>query len=410
MAWFGRRVEQQGKTCPLCETLNPEDAGECSQCYYLLDKSSREQEVAMGSGEENNLLDELLTETEETEEDESIPVDVITMDDMTVEVGQYELVGDDEEVEDKFTYINSAGPTFAEVESEGDGPIEEAPTATLESMPGVAAPEPEPLHGELQEELVVDEEEGEIDLLTLPELPTVEAPPPIDRSEFPTPQVEEELPDLMDEEELPLPSPPAGVALPEEVEIGGEQEATPLAFEEEAKWADEPSQSTEPSSPSRSVPPSAVAPLPQPSGGVALPNGSVSGGVALPAVVDSAEVAQTRSTPAQPPPAEAFSPVVEEDGNIWPWTAQEEWDYRDLYRELKDAMEATQRGALPVAAESLDRLGPHLGNRVDLIYYVGQILKSLGRDKDLETMLSRAKDTYPGDQSVSSAVHHLGPV
>ena len=109
--------------------------------------------------------------------------------------------------------------------------------------------------------------------------------------------------------------------------------------------------------------------------------------------------------PKSPPPADAFTNQT--NGNIWPWPSDSEWDYRDLYRELKEAMEAAKRGDHDSAAKSLDYLGPHLGERIDLIYYVGQVLQIIGRQESLSNMLLSAQKFYPEYQNVSSAVYHL---
>jgi hypothetical protein len=71
-------------------------------------------------------------------------------------------------------------------------------------------------------------------------------------------------------------------------------------------------------------------------------------------------------------------------------------------------MEAGRRGDHITAATSLDRLGPHLGERVDLLYYVGQVLIILGRREELNSMLLSAQRAHPDDQQVSTAVYHLG--
>ncbi len=85
--WFRRKKEgADGRVCPLCETVNTESADSCSQCYYLLNKSSRDQELGMDIGTENSLLDELLDDSFfDPDEDSTTPVDVMTMDAMAVE-------------------------------------------------------------------------------------------------------------------------------------------------------------------------------------------------------------------------------------------------------------------------------------------------------------------------------------
>lgn len=92
--------------CPLCQTQNPEDASECSQCMYQLGKAAFEQVAAVDDAEAGNLFDELLAEIDEDEEEEVIDWSkgTFTMDDVTIDVEQY---GKDDGI--KF----SANPTFA---------------------------------------------------------------------------------------------------------------------------------------------------------------------------------------------------------------------------------------------------------------------------------------------------------
>ena len=353
---FRKKKGPEARACPLCELENPPDAISCSQCYFQFEKNARQQDEAISGEEEGTLLDELLNAELEVDEDETTPVDVITMEDMTVEVDQYEVVEQEEESED-FTFIQSTGPTFAEIEVEGDGPIESQITPSLASMPGMEVEQNTEFMGELADEIDVDEHETDVDLLNLPSLPVVEPPPPIERSE-------EDFPHASNNEEQE-------VALPEipEVEEAEEDILPPLPDYpgEESNLEVAVESDEEPTEP--------------------------------PAV----EVAP--HTPKSAPPADAFT--SQSNGHIWPWPSDGEWDYRDLYRELKEAMEAAQRGDHESAAKSLDYLGPHLGERIDLIYYVGQVLQIIGRQESLSNMLLSAQKFYPEDQNVSSAVYHL---
>ena len=82
---FRKKDEPEKRVCPFCEIENPLDAKSCTQCFFQFERASREQDEALSEHEEGTLLDELLNSQVEIEADETVPVDVITMDDMTVE-------------------------------------------------------------------------------------------------------------------------------------------------------------------------------------------------------------------------------------------------------------------------------------------------------------------------------------
>ena len=50
----------EGKICPYCEFVNPLDAVQCSQCYYDLNKSARDQGEAVSQEVSNSIFDELI--------------------------------------------------------------------------------------------------------------------------------------------------------------------------------------------------------------------------------------------------------------------------------------------------------------------------------------------------------------
>ena len=357
---FRKDKDVLGRICPLCELENPADASSCSQCYFQLEKNNRQQDEAFSDAEENVLLDELLNGEIEVEEEEMTPVDVITMDEMTVEIDQYQVVDGDGEEAKEFTFIKSTGPTFSEIEVAGEGHIESQSTPTLASLPGVAVEQNVDYVSEVAEEIEVDESEAEVDLLSLPELPQVIAPPPIERDDT---DYATSVGDVVAEATAGLPILP-DVAAKGDGEVGND---------------------------------SVSVPLPEPVTDVALE---------LPPLPDVTPAPPATIPPTTAPPTTAFG--NSQNGHIWPWSVSEAWDYRDLYRELKEAMEAGRRGDHITAATSLDRLGPHLGERVDLLYYVGQVLIILGRREELNSMLLSAQRAHPDDQQVSTAVYHLG--
>ncbi|HIA40076.1 MAG TPA: hypothetical protein EYN88_04245 [Candidatus Poseidoniales archaeon] len=357
---FRKDKDVLGRICPLCELENPVDASSCSQCYFQLEKNNRQQDEAISDVEENVLLDELLNGEMEVEEEEATPVDVITMDEMTVEIDQYQVVDSDGEAAKEFTFIKSTGPTFSEIEVAGDGPIESQSTPSLASLPGVEVEQNVDYVSEVAEEIEVDESEAEVDLLSLPELPQVIASPPIERDDT---DYVTSVGDVVAEATVGLP------ILPDVVAKGDGEVGNDLVS----------------------------VPLPEPVTEVALE---------LPPLPDVTPAPPASIPPTTAPPTTAFG--NSQNGHFWPWSVSEAWDYRDLYRELKEAMEAGRRGDHITAATSLDRLGPHLGERVDLLYYVGQVLIILGRREELNSMLLSAQRAHPDDQQVSTAVYHLG--
>lgn len=398
---FRKEKEVAGRTCPLCELENPIDASSCSQCYFQLEKNNRQQDEAMSDDEENILLDELLNAEMEIKEDETVPVDVITMEEMTVEVDQYQDVDSDDEAAHEFTFIKSTGPTFSEIEVDGDGHIESQSTPSLASMPGVTVEQNVNYDGEVAEEIKVDESEVDVDLLSLPQLPQIIAPPSIERdesdyvysgNEVESTSIASVIPDVLPTEETDQIS---KVVADVKVELPNlpvlDSDIAPEVVVEAIPQPDP-------------IPETVLTPVNISDVTVELPPlPDVVADVAIPAT----DLSSTSSTtPTTAPPAAAFG--NSNNGHIWPWSPGEAWDYRDLYRELKEAMEAGQRGDHTTAATSLNRLGPHLGERVDLLYYVGQVLIILGRREELNSMLSSAKKAHPDDQQVSTAVYHLG--
>lgn len=382
--WFRRKNEGgEGKVCPLCETVNPDESDSCSQCYYLLNKSSREQELPMDSGTENSLLDELLDDTLfDPNEDSTVAVDVLTIDSEAVEIDQYEVEAGGASKED-FTFLDSAGPTFAEIEVDGDGPIEES-GPTLESLPSVKQ-SAEELEESKQEEfefietdaIEYDAEEADVDLLDIEDLPAV-------GTSVSTSNSAESIIDERTQNQQFEPQVVGNIPPPSESHTPVDDDLSPPSLD-----LDDIISSTE----------------------VNDDVDFVDGDPSPPPIPQSAPLSNsfssTASNPIESSPITPTQPPLIQNGCVWPWVAGEEWEYREIYTSIMEAMEASKRGALPAAAESLDGVGPHLGERVDLIYYVGQVLRSIGREEELQAMLKSAKEKYPDDQNVTTAAYHL---
>ena len=74
---------------------------------------------------------------------------------------------------------------------------------------------------------------------------------------------------------------------------------------------------------------------------------------------------------------------------------------------LKISLEAVKSNDLNGAAVALDRLGPVLGDDIDLIFHIGLLLKRLGRDNQLQAMLKSAQTMYPENEHVHRALGAL---
>lgn len=93
---------------------------------------------------------------------------------------------------------------------------------------------------------------------------------------------------------------------------------------------------------------------------------------------------------------------------IWPWPQQDAWEDLVVKRDLRRVMEAIKEGDHDSASRGMDRLGPHLGERREILFHVGVVLKKLGRDEALRKMLETARRLHPEDQHVATALTSLG--
>ena len=66
-------------------------------------------------------------------------------------------------------------------------------------------------------------------------------------------------------------------------------------------------------------------------------------------------------------------------------------------------MKAAKEQNLAEATVLLDDLGPHLGNKTQLLYSVSRLLIAIGRQQDAQKMIDKASQQYPNDANVSLA-------
>ncbi|MFB1037674.1 MAG: hypothetical protein QMC50_00455, partial [Candidatus Poseidoniaceae archaeon] len=101
------------------------------------------------------------------------------------------------------------------------------------------------------------------------------------------------------------------------------------------------------------------------------------------------------------------APTPQTDGRIWPWPAKDAWNASQVYKEVVSALEQVKSGNLKDAAETLDKLGPHLSENLDMLLHIGIIMTYLGRTEHLQWTLGMAQRIYPGNEHVSSALSRL---
>ena len=338
-----KKQEDAGENaCPYCSHENEENAVHCGLCYYELNKSSREQGEAIDQEMAGGIFAELTSDEDDSwSEGQSVEVE-LNMDDISVEVDQYEVVeigeGDVESIE--YMDAESAPETSQTIEHREeviekeillDGETKDYQRFDLgdhDFMGDVA----EPVHmgrGKLVGggEGTEPSEEAALDMEAIPSFEdkkvteTIELPPLPDEDE-------------MDNEDIIPQGPPKKDNVLEEDDLI--EEIVPVG-----------------------------------------------------------------------PPKPAEGPSSLESNRIWPWPADVEWDSRDIHREVVSALESAKSNQIEEASTILDRLGPHLGNDLELLYHIGMVLKQIGRVEEMRTMLAAAQQFKPQSEHVETAVAHL---
>lgn len=371
---FGRKKKDTGADgveCPYCGVNNPLGAEQCVQCYYSLNKSARDQPMAEPSSSNDEIMSLLLGDNEEEEDVGPVVEAVLSLEDVTVEVDQYattepEHDEDGEPVPESFEFIGSQGPTLSSTVTSQEPPEEEltladAPKTYVEFDLGKVDPlaeVAEPVHT------------GRGGLYS----PTVEAPKDDDLlgDVGPAPNALPDLPDLLDE--------PAAVGAT----------LAQAAATETPDLPDLPE--TEP------VAEAVAEPHPQPA--------------------DVATTAPTPDLPSLPEDEalpEAATPAVTQpeptpsaqDQRIWPWPKAEAWSPTQVYQEVVSAMEHIKHGRMEAAANTLDHLGPHLDDHLDMLLHVSVLMQHLGRQEHMKWTLDMAAYVHPTDPHVQQARSQL---
>ena len=385
-----KKTEGEENTCPLCSLSNPLDAKSCSRCYYDFTVGVHQQSRKSDDTVVGGLLDELTSGIEEDEQDEA-DVDwtnhSFDMSDFSVDVADYDET-DDVVISHSIGFARqlvSDNDIGTDVDNDEDFVLssDDAPTSV--------------------EKFVIPE--GEDDDLSIPELTKVKLIDPVSSS------VQEMDSDLLNDDwsvsdSAPiLPSNDQDIAQPIIAPAPESNESTGIqpVLHSESPLPPMPNMPQEPVEqvPQVVVQPAPVVPAaPPPSTAFENPNPIPQSTPAMPTMPSMPNAA--------PVPIPTPEIVSEDESNIWPWNQTDAWDDRILAAKIKEAMEAAKSDRKEEAAKILDEIGPHLSDRYRLMLYVGALLKNLGRNDALQSMLETARRTQSEDEHVQAALNQLG--
>ena len=392
---FGRRNKSGSdadNACPYCEFVNQKNAESCSQCYYVFAASARDQPTATPSTSGNELMSLLLSdELESPNEDEYTVEAVLTLEDAAVEISQYETVNED----DSFEFIDGdgAGPTLAQTvdyvkPEEVQLQVSDAPVTPTNFELDEYDPlqdVPEPVHsglGNLYSPMVKAETDDDL-LGSVGPKASVSMTPEI-------PDIPDVLPSkggLASAMHQPQPiSKPIPAPLPTPIPKAIPAPGLPFA-----------------------VSATVATPIPKAIPAPGLPF-AVNATVATPSVqpkTPELSVEEQKPDKVVEQVTEKPAPIPQMNGRIWPWPAKDVWSAAQVYREVVSALEQVKSGNLKDAGKTLDNLGPHLSENLDMLLHIGIVMTYLGRTEHLQWTLAMAQKTYPNNEHVSSALTRL---
>ena len=472
--FFGRGKKSKAKVaCPLCEQQNDEGHTDCIRCGYKLGRSGNHQQGSYVEQQTSDIFSALMEEDEE--ELESPMVDwsqtTFTMDDVTIEVSQYNDDGEvslsstpkfaskyDEMPDDakniipsNFNHGTKETGVIEELESEGN--LQKSEEEVVEGGPPLVEVHEE----EEDEELDTSEEEAVEEDLPLVEVHEEEA-------------IEEDLPlvEAIPDEDLPLVGAipdedlPLVGAVPDysesitQVEHGKdgpndtgngllkrtELDPTPAMEEEELLSLT----SAELRSMLSSVGASTIGDKTELVKRFleSTEHGIDTGSEESQVVEEDAEVntektqfSQNNSLGAKPPlipeiisnPSPKIESLNEEEGNstmdivdvyleksqatmtrssYWPWPQEMPWIEKEIAVKLRQSLGEAKEKRMGRARELLDEVGPHLGDRTRLLFPVCRLLQALGRGDEVPSIIEGAERMHPSDPAVTDARDRLG--
>jgi len=366
---FGRKRKKQpdGQVCPLCQLMNTEDAESCTRCYYEFTVAAHRQVVSEITEEESGGLFDALLEEDEDVDDENPLVDwtshSFSMDDMTVEVSPYDedgLVEVDQSVsmEHQFDAPQQVARVKGQKQEEEDYVLtaSDAPKNVAKFDTGDGP------------DLTFKKEEYSAPVVKLVEMTESEDIEPVHS----TSSVLDEEDEAIDVESTPIPAPDL-----------------------------EPSPSIAPAVPP-TTPAAATPPLPIVPEIPAVP--TIPETPTVPAIPETPTVPEV---PMVPPILETPSAPTPTPIGLWPWPQSEAWDDTKVRKMLRDAMELAKSGDIAASKRTMVSLGPHLGDRVDLVFHIGVLLKKFEQEDAMRRMIESARSQHPDSPEVAKAVQYL---
>ena len=109
--WRKKNSSDDENLCPYCNSPNPPKATQCSLCYYDLTLPARDQPMAEASSSDSDMMSILLSDDLEEFVEEDAVEAVLSLDEVTVEIDQFETSSIQEQ---EFDYLESKGPTLSE--------------------------------------------------------------------------------------------------------------------------------------------------------------------------------------------------------------------------------------------------------------------------------------------------------
>ena len=354
---------QKGVTCPSCQHSNQEGTKVCTRCYYQIDRPSFQQSSGLGDNESTDLLDQLMSEIEEDQEENDPIPPSFAFDDLTVEVSQYG--GDDDVQLDRKPDFDPFATPAEEIEEEYELTADDIPQFVQKFEVPTS-----PL-----------EEEEELDNRTIELIqPNAETPnftQPLDSYE------------IIEANEMG--SPTREVESIEEDDFDGDGRVD----EFEVAFAKEQS----PMTAAIPIPPAPSIPIPRLTA-IPIHEENYPADIETPVQLPSAPDLLLEGQESNENPNQTKS-------SFWPWQQQDEWPVPEIIKQLQAAFRAAKEQNKAQTTVLLDEVGPHLGERPSLIYSVGKLLMSIGRNNEAQRMVESAYETNPEDPDVVRAKEKL---
>ena len=461
--FFGRGRRSKAKVkCPLCEQLNDEGLSDCLRCGYKLGKDGSQQQGGYVEQQANDLFSALMEDDEE-EDLEGPMVDwsqtTFTMDDVTIEVSQYNDEGDvslsstpkfASQFEDMPEDAKNILPSKIDSEKREDNAVD-ARQLDPEGEDGLLDTEPK------EDETVLEEEVGvassEVDDPPLAEavadedmplaevgseesldedLPLAEAFDEVDFSPAQLEKLENEKVNHLTE--VPLNVEPDPIPNMDEEELlsltnaelrsmlaslgastdGNKKELVERFLDAKVPHGEAPTADIEDGSTIESSTDTDIGfDSSQTLGGSDVqPRNSPPIIPEINLIPDSAMESESERR------EESIMKTVDgflnhdieraQRPSYWPWAQQMPWIERDIAVKLKQAMGEAKEKRMGRARELLDEAGPHLGERTRLLFPVCRLLQALGRGDEVPKIIDGAEKLHPSDPAVADARYRLG--